>query len=659
MAVLLVAVTLLVYAPVRNQEFIEYDDNSYVTGNPHIAEGLSWEGISWGLTSFREGVWNPLTWWSFLLDYELFGMDPAGFHLTNLLLHLSGTLVLFFVLGQMTGSLVRSALVAALFALHPLSVESVAWVTERKNVLSALFWFLTMGAYLGYVRRPSMGRCLATLALLILGLITKPVLVTLPCVLLLLDYWPLGRLGESLLQWRRRLPSLILEKLLLMVPVALVSLVTIEAARSVQAMADLQSLSLGSRAGNALLSYLLYLKKILWPTQLAVFYPHPVDSLSPLLILVSCVLLVGISLLVWWQRRHGYLLVGWLWYLGTLFPTSGLFQTGGQAIADRFTYVPQIGIFLILVWGIADVLGSRPRARILPAPAAVVPLLLLALMTRSQLQYWQNSTTLFEHALRVTDNNHVAHRVLGEVLRRERQLQPAVRHFREAIRIHPGSAAAHNSLALALLDQGRLQEARTHLDLALKINPRFVEAHNNLGTILLREGDLAEAESRFLRALEIDSDFAEAHGNMGLLLAAQGDVAGAMEQYRLALRKAPDLSDSHNNLGVALMEADRVEEAVVHLRRALEINPDDREAHANLGLALARSGRAGEAADLLSRAVLLWPDFAPAHYYLGLIAEEQGDTEGAVASYRLALEYDPEHPGARRRLEEVQREDNP
>ena len=353
---LLVGVVLIAYGTVWNFEFVNIDDDLYVTENAQIQQGLSLDSVLWAMTTMEEANWHPLTWLSHMLDIQLFGLNPAGHHLTNLLLHMANVLLLFGVLQRMTGAVWLSALVAALFALHPLNVESVAWVAQRKTVLSTMFWLLTVLAYVGYVKKPNWGRYLGMMGIFLMGLMAKPMLVTLPCVLLLLlDYWPLGRLGKDSKEFWERLPRLAAEKLPLFIPVAVVSVVTIEAQSQAGALSSWEGLSLGIRVANAVTAYGVYLKKMLWPMDLAVFYPHPGNSLEVWPVVLAAFVLVILSLGVWWQgRRSRYLVVGWFWYLGTLFPVSGLIQVGGQALADRYAYVPLMGLFIILVWGTVE-----------------------------------------------------------------------------------------------------------------------------------------------------------------------------------------------------------------------------------------------------------------------------------------------------------------
>ena len=375
MVLLLVGIVIIAYGTVWNFEFVNIDDDLYLTDYPQIQRGLSWDNALWAMTAMKAAFWHPLTWLSHMLDTQLFGLNPAGHHVTNLLLHIANVLLLFALLHRMTGALWLSAWVAALFALHPLNVESVAWVSQRKTVLSTMFWLLTLLAYVSYAKKPGWKRYLGMMGIFILGLMAKPMLVTLPCVLLLLDYWPLGRLGKDPKEFWERLPKLAAEKLPLFVPVAVASVLTIQAQAQIGSIASWQDLSLGIRVANAVMAYGLYLKKMVWPTDLAVFYPHPGSSLEAVPVALAALVLVGLSLGLWWQgRRSPYLVVDWLWYLGTLFPVSGLIQVGGHAMADRYAYVPLMGLFIILVWGTAELAQTLhlPKALLLGAGLCVV-----------------------------------------------------------------------------------------------------------------------------------------------------------------------------------------------------------------------------------------------------------------------------------------------
>ena len=649
-AALLIGVTLLVYAPIRNHEFIGFDDDLYVTENFWIQQGLDSDTVIWAMTSFKEGVWNPLTWLSFMLDYQLFGLDPAGFYLTNVVLHLASAVILFLVLHQLTGSLWRSVLVAALFALHPLNVESVAWVTERKNVLSTLFGLLSVGAYLGYVRKPGWPRYLGIMGLLVLGLMAKQMLVTLPCVLLLLDYWPLGRLGKTGKEFQERLPRLVLEKLPLMIPVAVASLLTLAAARSVGGISSLESVSWGSRLSNAVLSYALYLKKMVLSNDLAIFYPRP-DTLPGFgSMALAALVLAGISWGVWWRRESGYPVVGWLWYLGTLFPVIGLIQVGGQAMADRHTYVPLIGVFIMLVWGSGELADHLRLGKIWRLSTGLCVVGSLAVLTQIHLSYWQNSRVLFEHALEVTSRNHIAHIGLGLALKQQGDLDTAMTHFQEALQIDPGYSRAHNNAGMILAEQGQLVEASEYFSEALRLNPSLLAAQNNLGMVYRIQGRYPEAIRHFSKVLEMDSSYVRAYANMGLVKEAQNDFEEAITWHQRALRISPRRFATQNNLGLALMETGQLDQAAIHFAQAIDINPDNAIPYTNLGRVKIRTGQLDEAAQVLRTAIEVQADFSEAYYYLGRVQTNQGQIQAAIDSYQKVLEYEPDHPQAFKEL---------
>jgi tetratricopeptide (TPR) repeat protein len=545
----LTALLLLVIAvgtafwPVLHNGFVSYDDEKYVTRNRHVQMGLGAESLRWALTTFEAANWHPLTWASHMLDWQLWGERPLGHHLSSLLLHLSNTLLLFLLLERMTRAVWRSALVAALFGVHPLHVESVAWVAERKDVLSTLFWLLTIGAYLRYARDPSVRRYAVLSISLTLGLCSKPMLVTVPFTLLLLDYWPLGRWSADT-QGRTAL-RLIREKLPLFLLSAAASVVTLVAQRSARALGTLDSYSLSDRLANAAVSYSAYLWKAIWPVSLAVHYPHPREALPAWMPLFAALLLVAITVSVFRVRRRcPYLLIGWLWYLGTLVPVIGLVQVGQQAMADRYSYVPLIGPFIMLAWGVPDLLagvgrsdGAPPRPRrvaLALVSGAVVVMLIVA--TWFQLRHWRDSVTLFERALAVTESNAVAHNGLGLALATAGRPEEAIPHYRAALEIQPRHAEAHNNLAGALAVSGRVDEAIGHYERALSIDRRYPEALNNLGVALAQQGRVAEALERFRAALAIRPDYGKAHANLAAALYTAGDDEAAWREIDLARR---------------------------------------------------------------------------------------------------------------------------
>jgi tetratricopeptide (TPR) repeat protein len=595
--------------------------------------------------------WHPLTSLSHILDYQLFGLNPAGHHLTNLLFHLVNVVLFFWVLHRLTGALWPSALVAALFSLHPLNVESVAWVAERKNVLSTLFWLLTLLAYVGYVKQPDWKRYSGMMGIFVLGLMAKPMLVTLPCVLLLLDYWPLGRLGKDAKEFWERLPKLATEKLPLLVPVAVASVLAIQAQSQAGALSSWEGLPLGTRVVNAILAYGLYLKKMVWPTDLAVFYPHPGSSLGAWPVALAALLLVGLSLGVWWQgRRSPYLVVGWLWYLGTLFPVSGVIQVGEHAMADRYAYVPLMGLFIILAWGTAELSQTLhfPKAGLLGAGLCL--LLTLALLTRVQLGYWQSTRALFEHALAVTSNNHVAHNAVGIELMEEEQLGKAVEHLTQALAISPVYADAHNNLGLALSRQGRSEEGIRHYQQALQLRPDSHAAHNNLGLVILGSGQVDEAMKHFSQALLLNPNYAEAYNNLGAAVLKKGNRAEAIELFRKALELRPGFAEAHYNMGTELLKAASFEDAKVHFLAAVQANPDYSDAYVNLGVLLKREGRVNEAIDSYLKALQLNPNHAEAHNNLGTALAQTGDFQQAAHHFREAVTINPNYREAQENL---------
>src|SRR6202167_1037861 len=528
--VALIAANLIVYASAWHHGFVNYDDDDYVTTNPVVLRGLTWHGVAWAFTTGYAVNWHPLTWLSHMLDVQLYGLDPGLHHLTNLLFHIVNTLLLFGLLHRMTRALGRSAFVAGLFAVHPLHVESVAWVAERKDVLSTLFWMLTLWAYQEYARRPGLRRYWAVLLFFALGLMAKPMLVTLPFVLLLLDFWPLGRVGigpNSAGGWAlsrdgwATMRRLVFEKLPLLALAVVSSIVTFAIHRRGGAVISFAAAPLHIRMANALVSYVAYIGKMLWPARLAVLYPYA-QSL-PLWWLAGAFLgLMGISFAVIRAGpRHPYLSVGWFWYLGTLVPVIGLIQVGDQAMADRYTYVPLIGLFIIVAWGVPELLVRWPFRRIALAAAAGLVILACAIAARGQLQYWENSSTLWTRALAVTTGNNIAHNNLGVSLADQGKLDEAIAHYSEALRIKPDYADAHNNLGAALADQGKVDEAIAHYSEALRIKPDYADAHDNLGVSLCDQGKLDEGIAHFNEALRIKPDSAKAHNNLGVALASQ------------------------------------------------------------------------------------------------------------------------------------------
>jgi hypothetical protein len=520
----LIVATTSVFWQVGSHDFVNYDDNQYITENQHVQAGLTWKGIAWAFTTTHASNWHPLTWMSHMLDCQLFGLKSAGHHFTSVLFHVANTLLLFLILNRMTGALWRSAFVAALFALHPLHVESVAWVSERKDVLSTFFWMLTMWAYIRYAERRGLKTYFLVLLFFALGLMSKPMLVTLPFVLLLMDYWPLGRLRlhslstpkQSNLRIRETpLFPLVWEKVPLFALTAVSSVVTFYA--QLGPIASLDKLPIDVRVTNALVSYVSYMGKMIWPQRLAVFYPHA--GMPPMWqVILACLLLVGITVFaIRTARRSPYLPTGWLWYLGTLVPVIGIVQVGAQSMADRYTYIPLIGLFIIVSWGTADLVKRwRYQRHILSISGGVV-LLALAIGTWSQARHWQNSVTLFTNALDVTSNNYLAHYNLGK---------------------------AYGEL-------GRFQEEFKEYQETIRINPRFARAHYNIGVLFGKMGNYSEELKAYERAIRLQPDYAKAYSNLGVVYAEKGLYAKAIRAFKEAVRLNPDDRVAQQNLRMA------------------------------------------------------------------------------------------------------------
>jgi tetratricopeptide (TPR) repeat protein len=680
---LLVLVLGTFFSALRN-DFVRFDDPDYVTANVHVRDGLSWKSVMWAFRSTAAANWHPLTWLSHMLDCQLFGLAPWGHHLTSILLHAVNTILVFLVLERMTCRTWRSFLVAALFGVHPLRVESVAWVAERKDVLSTAFWMLTLWAYWRYVRKADGGGQRAGLrtsdsghpcsvfrrvssilcplssgcywlALLFfcLGLLSKPMLVTVPCVLLLLDYWPLDRFKQMNV-W-----SLAWEKAPFFLMAAIVSAVTFMVQKRWGAVST--GWTFAECLENAVVSYCRYLGKLFFPVDLAFFYPYSGQWPVAVVVWAGVALLLVSIVVVTLRPRHPYLLVGWLWFLGTLVPVIGLVPVGQQAMADRYTYVPSVGIFLLLVWAVAELTG-RWRWKIFgSALVATVVLVTCVVLSNRQIGYWKENETLFRHAIAVTRNNYLAydnlgtalsekgkideamvqyreavrikpewaeaHNNLGGALENKGQLAEALNQFVESIKLKPGLAAAHYNLANALAETGRLEDAISELQKAVKLKPDYTDARYNLGNALSSAGRLEEATTQYLEILKLDPNYAEAHYNLGITLCGQGRLDEGIIQFQEFLKQRPGSADAHRNLGAILDKEGRLEEAISHLVRALQLNPADAKAHCQLGAALAKQGRRQQAISEFRRALNLKPDYVEARNDLDAALRLEKDSE--------------------------------
>jgi Flp pilus assembly protein TadD len=621
----LILSTLLVFWQVRNFDFVSYDDDIYVYENQHVLNGLTYDGVIWAFTTGYASFWHPITWLSLMLDCQLFGPDPGWFHLVNVFLHLANTLLLFAVLKKMTSSLWPSAFVAAAFALHPMHVESVAWIAERKDVLSTLFWLLTLAAYVSYVKRPSIFRYLISLVLFAIGLMAKPMLITLPFVLLLLDYWPLERFAApravktaAILDRRRILYRIIIEKIPFFVFSAVFSIITFLTQQAVGGIVDIKTILLTDRVGNAFLSYAAYMGKMFWPQNLAAHYPfNAVGSITLGQFMLCALLLLVISIFVIrFGRTKKYLPVGWFWFVGTLIPVIGLVQFTGSSYADRFTYIPYIGLFIMIAWGLSELLSKWPQrsprcppcqrqhvaagrdvaaGKIALGMAAAIVLTAMGIGASAQVGYWSNSIALFSHAIEVTQNNYRAYYNLGIAYGKLGRHQDAIEAYQQAIRIKPDLAGAHCNLGVTYGKLGRHQDAIEAFKQAIRINPDYAKVHNNLGAAYLKLGRYQDAVEACKQAIRIKPDYAEAHYSLGAAYLKLGRYQDAVEACKQAIRIKPDDAKAHCNLGAAYHSLGRYQDAIEAYKQAIRIKPDYAEAHYNLGNAYLLSGDKGSA----------------------------------------------------------------
>jgi protein O-mannosyl-transferase len=621
--VLLMA-TFAVYAQVRHFEFVNLDDSAYTSSNLLVRRGITLEGLEWALTSRDAANWFPVTWISHMLDCQFFGLDSGWHHITNVLIHGLASLLLFAFLYRATGARWRSALVAFLFVVHPLHVESVAWVAERKDVLSAFFWFLALWAYVRYTERLSSSRYLLLLLAFCFGLMAKPMIVTLPFVLLLLDFWPLRRLSSQARAEagdKPRTAAIILEKAPLLALSLAVSVITYLAQHRGGAVKTLTAFPIGLRFENALISCVVYIVQMFWPARLAVIYPYPRHIPAWQAVLAGLAVAGASMIVVRLRRRCPYLAMGWLWYLGTLVPVIGLVQVGVQARADRYTYIPMVGLSIMVAWALAEA-ARHPRVKLVAALVMSLVCLTCAALAWLQVRHWRNSETLFRHALEVTAENAAAQVNLANYLVNvPGKLPEAVGLWEAALRIDPDSVTAHTGLGNALARiPGRLAESFPQFQAALRLAPDWPIPHNELGIALLKAGRLPDSIAQFSVALRLDPDYADAHHNLGVALSEiPGRSAEAMSEYQAALRIKPDYAEAQLNLGNVLAGLPgRLPEAIRAYEAALRIQPDYAEAHYNLGQILSRMpGRMPDAIAEYEAALRIRQDYAEAHNNLG------------------------------------------
>ncbi len=647
-SLLLVGVVGLVFHATLRHDFVNFDDDQYVYENAVVQGGLQPDGVKWAFTRRHSNNWHPLTWLSHMADCEMFGLNPAGHHAGNVALHAFNAVLLFLLMGKLTNDLWVGALAAAIFAVHPLRAESVAWIAERKDVLSGAFFLLTLLAYRHWVTRgKGFWRYALVLGLFTGGLLSKPMLVTLPLILLLLDFWPLQRLPDKLAL--AAVAPLLREKIPFFVLSAASCVATVIAQQ--EAVASFEGLPLALRLGNAAMSVLVYLRQLFFPVGLAPYYPFPLPASVSWGGLLSALILAAITFgVVRLRRARPYLLFGWLWYLVMLLPVIGIVQVGEQAHADRYTYLPQIGIVLALVLFARDVWVARPALRWGLGSLAVASLVDLALLTARQVSYWRDSRSLWERTLAVTQRNDLAHLNLGHVFIQAGRPAEALEQFHHALRLRPRLAEAHNNIGTVLMEQGRNAEALAAFAAALQAKPHYAEANNNYATLLALAGRPAEARDHFLRALQSRPDYPEVYYNLGNLHAAQGRPDEAIVNYERAVRLRPRYAKAYYGWGAALVLQRQPAAAIAKFETALQLEPGFAEVHYNLGLVLVAQQRETEAIAHFERAGAIQPQFADAHYRLALTLHAQGQPAAAVAQYAKAIAANPAHAASHNNL---------
>jgi protein O-mannosyl-transferase len=650
-SILLVAATAAVYGQVIGFTFVNLDDHPYVLDNPNVLQGLTLKGVLWAFTTFHADFWHPLTWLSHMLDVELYGVWAGGHHLTSLLLHLANTVILFLALAAMTGANGRSAVVAALFALHPLHVESAAWVAERKDVLSTFFFMLTVLAYVKYCRTGRWVHYGIVVLFFVLGLMAKPMLVTVPLILMLLDYWPLRRFNLQDLKSPRTLLPLLEEKVPFFMIGFLFGVVAIFAQiHGGVAMPFSGGYPMWIRILNGIVSYGTYLVLTVWPTGLVPFYQHAGESVSLWQAGISFIAISAASAFACWKaRKYPYLIVGLAWYLITLLPVIGILQVGWHAMADRYTYIPLIGIFIAAAWGMNDLVEGKPWGKAALAVTTGAVMGVLMILSWVQVGHWKNSVRLFEYVVKASPGNALAHNNLGSAYQDERRMQEAIVQYHEAIRIKPFFLKGYVNLALAMDREGRPDIAIAFFQHIIMNWPQFGAGHAMLADILKKQDKPSEAITRYLESLQIE-EFPEVHVRLGHLLANDGKTEEAAFHFYRALEMNPALVDARVNLGILLVKKGMIEEARKEYLTALRVVPNLAEAHFSLGNLYLREGKLEDASRHLSAAVQADPGHAGARTNLGVTLGRQGKIKEAVEQLEKAVELNPGSAEARDNL---------
>ena len=655
---ILVLATAGVYYQVYRFSFVNYDDPEYVMQNINIQNGVTMAMVKWAFTTGYACFWHPMTWISHALDCQIFGSKPGGHHLTNLIFHIANTLLIFYVLVIMTGATWKSAFVAGLFALHPLHVESVAWISERKDVLSTFFWLLTMWAYVRYVRSPAQAAIKNYLLFLLffsLGMMSKPMLVTLPFLMLLLDYWPLNRFTAEHAETAEKkniIKKLIVEKIPLFAIAAVLSVVAyIVQKQGMGIPRDGAGFVLPVRIANALISYLQYIIKMFWPANLAMFYPHPGQNVSFFYAAISACFLISISIMViCFSKNHRYLFTGWFWYIGTLVPVIGIIQVGEHAMADRYSYITLTGLFIIIAWGAPELLERLRYRNIILWSSSLLILLILAVCAQIQTGYWKNTEILCEHALKVTRNNHKAHFCITMPLLSQERYEEVISHCREAIRIKPDCWEAYNNMAIALYKTGKIDEAIACDEYIVLKRPHDFISRGNLAGLLMGVGRYDEAITQCRIALE-DKDIITTRKILGNSLLKIAKYPEAAEEFRRVLASAPDDPNIMNKYGSALVHSGKFDDAISLSEKSIKIAPQLSEGYLNMGFAFIGKGRFAEAVQEYEKALAITPENAIAHSEAGVAYFKLGKLDDAIGHFKQALLIDPNNTAAQQNLE--------
>ncbi|MGB9498840.1 MAG: tetratricopeptide repeat protein [Dissulfuribacterales bacterium] len=653
----IVASTLAVYWNVGSYEFINFDDQLYVAENSHVQQGITPANIFWAFNPLKkssQAYWHPLTWISHMADCQLFGLDAGKHHLTSLAIHIINAILLFLCLNQLTGAMWKSAFVAALFAVHPLNVDSVAWISERKNLLSTFFWILTMMAYARYAKKPSMGRYLMVFSAMAAGLLSKPMLVTLPCVLLLLDFWPMGRINSKWIKvsspgfFRKSTPArLVLEKTpLLVLSLASTAMSIVSLKNQSQIVPDNFS-PMALRIENAIVSYIKYLAKIFWPRDMAVFYPFP-HSIPPrewagAAILLVCIF-TSVILLI---KKAPYAATGWFWFFGALVPVIGIIQGGRwPAMADRWTYVPAIGIFIIISWGGSVILQrffKKSAPKLLIATTLIFTLMIIS---RTQASYWKNSITLFTHAMSVTKNNGVAYYNLGAAIGEKGRIDEAIKYYYAGLKILPNNERAHVNLANALAQKGKTDEALTHYQIALKLKPMEDKAFVGLGSIFTQKKEYKKAIGYYLKALKINPKNSIAHVNIGKLMVLRGEIAQAVFHFKKAININPKEQTANKYLNHLALVQKKIAPYATKISKQIDSSPDNPMLYIKLADLYKSAGIFDKAIPLYKKAVSIKPEFTAAIYNLAIIYASTGEFDLATENFKKIISYQPNNAAA-------------